>query len=408
MKALTFEYSVPRYLATGLLARKWPGVATGGMAPVALREVPEPELPGEEWVKLRPVLAGLCGSDMSIILCRESLTLQPFASYPFVLGHEVCARITRAGDKAGSFQEGQRVVVMPMLGCRPRGIEPPCPSCAAGRYALCRNFTEGSLPPGMFVGSNRATPGFISEAGIAHASQLYLVPDGVSDENAVLVEPFSVALHMVVCNRVREGETVLVYGCGVMGLCTISTLKALHPGVRVLAVEPNPRNAELAREMGAEEVLQGGGKEFYRKVAELTGARVHEPLLAQPILSGGVDRVFDTVGNTLTVGSSLRVLAEGGWYNLLGIGEVKGIDWTPVWLKELTLRGIYGYKGNPEEESLPDFDAFATTLSLMEEGKVDLSRLVTHRFPLDEWKKAVEVALNKAKYGAVKIVFYPG
>ncbi|MEJ5185738.1 MAG: alcohol dehydrogenase catalytic domain-containing protein [Candidatus Geothermincolales bacterium] len=406
MKALTFEYSVPRYLLTGLLAKANPSVTVSGLAPVGLREVAEPEVPGEDWVKLRPILSGLCGSDMSIVLCRESLTLQPFASYPFVLGHEVCARIVKVGKEVAGFREGDRVVVMPMLGCIPRKIEPPCPACASGRYALCENFTRGSLPPGMFVGSNRATPGFISEAGVAHVSQLYGVPDEVTDENAVLVEPFSVALHMVVWNRIREDETLLVYGCGVMGLCTVAAIKLLHPGVRVLAVEPNPLNARLAREFGAEEVIKPGGEGFYRKIAELTGAKLHKPLLAQPILSGGVDRVFDTVGNTETVNSSLRVIRGGGWYNLLGIGEVGRVDWTPVWLKELTVRGVYGYKGEPDEEALPDFDAFAATISFMREGKVDLSRLVTHRFKLEDWRKALMVALNKAKYGAVKIVFH--
>lgn len=408
MMALTFEYSLPRYLLTGVLASRCPRVVTSRIAPVRLRDVPEPELPGDDWVRLRPVLAGLCGSDMSIILCRESLTLQPFASYPFVLGHEVCARVDRIGASVADFHEGDRVVVMPMLGCEPRRIEPPCPACAEGRYSLCHNFTDGMLPPGMFVGSNRATPGFISEMGVAHVSQLYRVPVGVSDENAVLVEPLSVALHMVVWNRVKEGETVLVYGCGVMGLCTIAALKVLHPKVRILAVEPNPYSASLAREMGAEELISPGGRDFYKRVADLTGARVQKPILAPPVLCGGVDRVFDTVGNTETVNSSLRVLTGGGWYNLLGIGKVKRIDWTPVWLKEITLRGIYGYKGDSEEESIPQFDAFSLSLSLMEAGRVDLSLLITHRFPLRQWKKAIQVALDKRRYGAVKIVLYPG
>ena len=99
MKALTFEYSIPRYLLTGMLDRRWPRVALSAIAPVRLREIPEPELPGDDWVRVKPRVSGLCGSDMGIILCHESLTMQPFASYPFVLGHEVCADIIETGSR---------------------------------------------------------------------------------------------------------------------------------------------------------------------------------------------------------------------------------------------------------------------------------------------------------------------
>jgi threonine dehydrogenase-like Zn-dependent dehydrogenase len=377
------------------------------MAPVQMREVADPVLPSQEWVKIKPSIAGLCGSDLSIIKCKESLTLQPFASYPFVLGHEVCGDIAEVGTEVKGFKKGERVVVMPMLGCIPRRIDPPCRMCAEGRYSLCENFTEGALAPGMFEGSNSDTPGFISEMGIAHVSQLYKVSDEVSDESAVLTEPFSTALHMVVWNPVKAGETVMVVGCGVMGLCTIAALKALHPEVRVLAVEVDPFHSRVAAEMGADEVLKPGGKGFYREIAELTGAGMHTPLMAKPLLIGGVDRVFDAVGNTDTLETSLRVLANGGWYNLLGIGHIGKIDWTPVWLKELTLRGLYGYKGKEEEESIEGFDAFQTALGLYEENRVDLSHMVTHRFSLDEWMQALEVALNKGENQAIKVTLTP-
>jgi len=407
VKALTFKYNIPKYLLTGALAAKWPQVLRSSLAPVQLREVPDPELPAQDWVKIKPRISGLCGSDLSIIKCKENLSLQPFASYPFVLGHEVCGEIAEVGADVEGFEAGERVVVMPMLGCIPRRMDPPCRMCAQGRYSLCENFTEGSLAPGMFEGSNSDTPGFISEMGVAHVSQLYKVPGAVSDENAVLTEPLSTALHMVVWNPIEAGETVMVIGCGVMGLCTIAALKALHPQVRVVAVEIDPFHSRVAGEIGAEEVIKPGGKDFYRKVAEMTGAKMYTPLMAKPLLIGGVDRVFDAVGNTETLETSLRILANGGWYNLLGISHVGKIDWTPVWLKELTLRGLYGYKGKAEEESIDDFDAFEVALGLFEEKKVDISNLVTHRFRLEQWQEALEVAMNKGANRAVKVTFIP-
>ncbi|OFW60106.1 MAG: hypothetical protein A2W01_11530 [Candidatus Solincola sediminis] len=405
MKALTFNYNIPKYLLTGALSRRWPQVISSSWALTGVREVPEPELPGSQWVKIKPKLTGLCGSDLSIMRCKESLTLQPFASFPFIFGHEVCGEIAEMGEAVEGFEVGERVTVMPSLGCVPRGIKPLCPMCVQGRNQLCYNFTEGSLAPGMFVGSNADVAGFISEMGVAHQSMLCKVPEGVSDENVALTEPFATTLHMVAANAIEPGETVLVFGCGAMGLCTIAGLKALHPEVRILAVEPDPFHSGVAHEMGADEVIPPGGKKFYRRIAELTGAKMYTPLGTKPILIGGVDRVFDAVGTTDTIEASLRILDNGGSFNLLGIGAPKGLDWTPVWLKELTLRGIYG--AQQEEAHGGRRHTFDLALRLYAEGKVDIGHMVTHRFRLDDWREALEAASAKGKSKAIKVAFTP-
>jgi L-iditol 2-dehydrogenase len=405
MKALTFDYTIPRYLLTGALSDRWPQVLTSSIAPMQVREVEEPVLLGPDWVKVKPRLSGFCGSDLSIAKCHESLTLEPFSSNPFVVGHEVCGEIAEVGEAVEGLAPGDRVTVMPALGCLQRQIDPPCRMCAQGRYQLCENWTEGNLSAGMFIGSTQGLPGFISEMGIAHSAQVYKVPDKVSDENAVLTEPFSTPLTMVFNNHVQAGETALVFGHGVMGLCTIAVLRALHPDVRILGVEVDPFHSEVARGMGVEEVIKPGGKQFYRRIAELTGAKMYTPQMAKPILIGGVDRVFDAVGSTDTLNDSLRILANGGTYNLLGITQIKKIDWTPVWLKELIIKGIYAYQEEEiEGKRVHDFEM---ALDLFERGKVDLSHLITHRFTLDEWPKALDTALNKGREKAIKIVFTP-
>lgn len=406
MKALTFEYNIPKYLLTGALDRRWPKVLFTNIAPVRMRDIPEFELPGPGWVKVRPRLAGLCGSDMGIICCHESLTLQPFASYPFVLGHEVCGNIVEKGSAVELFDVGDRVTVNPMLGCAARGIEPPCVYCATGRSQLCENFTAGKLEPGTITGATAGVPGFISEMGVAHESQLFKIPDGVSDEAACMTDPFSTGLHMALQNPIVPGETLMVIGCGVMGLSTIAALKALHPDTRLIAVEIDPFHSQVARDFGADEVVSPPmDKKFYRRVADLTGAKMFTPLLAKPLLIGGVDRVFDTVGSTETIDTSLRVLRNSGWFNLLGIGEPKRIDWTPVWFKELHIKGVYGYQ---EEEFAGTVEHnFDLALRLHQEGKVDLAPLVTHRFKLTDWPEALDVALNKGRHHAIKIAFTP-
>lgn len=406
MKALTFEYSVPRYLLTGMLDRRWPGVVFSSLAPVALRDVPEPTLPGAEWVKVKPRLAGLCGSDMGIIFCHESLTMQPFASYPFVLGHEVCGDIVEVGAAVEGFEVGDRVTVNPMLGCAARGIDTPCPYCASGRSQLCENFTRGGLEAGTIVGATAGVSGFLSEMGVAHVSALHKVPDEVSDEAAVLTDPVSTGLHMALQNPIQAGETLMVVGCGVMGLCAIAALKAVHPAARVLAVEKDPWHSEVALRTGADKVLAPPfDKAFYKRVAEETGALMFTPMLAKPLLIGGPMRVFDTVGSTDTIDMGLRVLANAGWFNLLGIGEPKKIDWTPVWLKELTVRGVFGYQDEDWEGAhAHDFDL---ALKLGAQGKLDIGPLVTHKFALEDWQTALRTAIDKGANKAVKVAFTP-
>jgi len=407
VKALAFKLNRFFYILTGALDRRWPQVLFSPIAPVKLREVPAPRLLGDEWVTIRPRLAGLCGSDMGIILCHESLTLQPFASYPFVLGHEVCGDIVEKGAAVEGFEPGDRVTVMPMLGCRTRGIQPLCSACAGGRPQLCENWTEGSIAPGTIVGATAGIPGFLSEMGMAHVSQLHKVPDGVSDEAACMTDPLSNGLHMALQNDVRPGETLLIFGCGVLGLCTIAALRAVHPEARLLAVEGNPFNAGVARDMGVEEVLSPPfDKKFYARVAELTGSKMFKPMLSKPILScGGVDRVFDTVGSTDTIQAGLRVLRGGGSFNLIGIGEPKKIDWTPVWFREITVRGMYGYQDEEYAGAVEhDFDL---ALRLHAEGRIDVGPLVTHKFSLDDWREGLEVALNKGASKAIKITFHP-
>jgi threonine dehydrogenase-like Zn-dependent dehydrogenase len=245
----------------------------------------------------------------------------------------------------------------------------------------------------------------MAEVGLAHESHLLHVPDGVSSEDVSMLDPFACALHMVLLNEARDDETVLVYGCGVMGLCTIAALRVMGFAGRILAVEPSPFHAETAKQVGADEVIDPtvGKDQVYTVVAERTGGKLHRPILSKPLLIGGVDRVFDTVGTSGSVDTSLRILANRGTFNLLGIGEPKGMDWTPVWLKELAIQGIYGYGTETYEGRR--VHTFALTLELLADGKLDLARFVTHRFTLDQWRQALQVCMHKATHRAIKVSF---
>src|SRR5262249_2279985 len=154
---------------------------------------------GPEWVRLRTHLGGICGSDIALVSLRNhpATILQRLTSFPAVLGHECVATIDQVGPDVRDWRPGQRVCVDPCPSCVPRGITPPCPNCAAGRPSLCENSDRGDLPAGMITGLNARTGGSWSPAFVAHASQLVAVPDSISDDVAVLIDPIACAAHAV-------------------------------------------------------------------------------------------------------------------------------------------------------------------------------------------------------------------
>src|SRR5947208_12742506 len=179
MKALVFERSVPRFAAARVASSLAPG---GGarVGPLRLTDVDPPKLPGPGWVRVRPRLSGICGSDLSTVDGQSSRYFEPIVSFPFVPGHEV------VGDVIGT--DG-RVVLEPVLGCAARDIDPPCRACAAGHIDRCEQLAFGALEPGLQTGHCTDTGGGGSTGLVAHRSQLHPVPNGMSDEAAVMVEP---------------------------------------------------------------------------------------------------------------------------------------------------------------------------------------------------------------------------
>lgn len=133
--------------------------------------------PPKGWLALRPRLCGICGSDLGLLRGLESPLLEPYASLPFILGHEMVAELEQDAPQLG-LTAGTRVVVEPRLPCETRGL-PPCPSCQAGRYNRCERFLDGDLPPGSALGFTRRAGGGMAERTAAHPSRLIAVPDGL-------------------------------------------------------------------------------------------------------------------------------------------------------------------------------------------------------------------------------------
>jgi threonine dehydrogenase-like Zn-dependent dehydrogenase len=382
--ALQYVRSVPSYAlirATGGDTR----VATSDLSLLHLGDVQEPELPGPGWVRVRPNLSGICGSDTSAITGHASLYLDSLTSYPFVPGHEV----------VGELDDGTRVVVEPALGCRVRGVEPPCPRCEEGRPGLCENVTEGAIGVGLQTGYCASTGGGWGEELVAHESQLLAVPDGLPDEAAVLIEPFACCVHAALRGAPGAEDTVVVLGAGTIGLLTVAAVRLLTPPRRLIAVAKHPLQREQARRLGADLVV--APDEVFQRVRYATRSRRIDGV-DRPLLLGGADVTFECTGTARGLNESARFTRAGGRVVAVGMPGEERVDWAPIWQRELTVMGAYAY--GTEAGGRRTFE-----LAMEAAPELHLEQLTGPCFGLSDYRRAIAYAVEAGRLSAVKVAF---
>jgi len=420
-QAVEFFRSVPRWLLVRALSRRWPDVASGALSCVHLTESPPPALPSSEWVRIAPKLSGICGSDLSAIACKGSPYFSPFVSTPFILGHEVVGTISERGPGVrAEWKLGQRVVIEPALSCEVRGVSPPCGPCSRSHYAHCENILKGCIKGGIQTGYCSSTGGGWSSAGVvAHHSQLHAVPDGMSDDLAVLAEPFACSIHAALKAPREAGSTILVLGCGSIGLLAISAYRQSGGKGRVLASARYDHQAKMAEVLGADKIFRGRGSEaLYKWTLEQTGSGgVYRPEIGKPVLLGGVECVIDCVGSSDSIDDAMRLTRPRGTLILAGMpGIPEGVDWTSVWYKELRVQGAYAYGWEempspyplPQGERKQRIKTMQLALEYLQRDGEKLKGLVNRRFPLQGFRAALSSAWHAGPSGAFKTVFEVG
>jgi threonine dehydrogenase-like Zn-dependent dehydrogenase len=376
MKALVYSRKPARFAAAAMAGALRPGRGAR-FGPLDLRDVdpPEPPAGADGWVQVRPRLSGICGSDLATIDGKASRYFEPIVSFPFVPGHEV----------VGELDDGRRVALVPVLTCATRGINPPCDMCRIDRINLCERIAYGHLEPGLQSGFCESTGGGWSVAMTAHESQLVAVPDDLSDEAAVLIEPTACAVHAA--QALGEDE-IAVIGSGALGLLTIAALRKVRsPGGPLIATAKHPEQRRWAKELGADVVCAPDALERQVRTASSSF------MLDNGQLTCGVDAVVDCVGSKDSLAQALRCVAPGGTVLAVGMPGVTTLDLTPLWHREVALKGCYAY-------AREDFD---TAIELIRE--LDLGRLVSATYPLSRYEDAIAHAAAAGARGAVKIAF---
>jgi threonine dehydrogenase-like Zn-dependent dehydrogenase len=346
---------------------------------VAVRDIPEPALRRDQ-VMVRVRACGICGSDVRYLQgenpwSQHTLGVQKPNPKRMVPGHEVAGEIVEVGDPSHKARIGERVVMMVFRG------DDTCFYCRRGLHNLCEHTQHLGHSAGW--DRDRLNPGGMAERCPIWADHAYRLPDSVSFEEATLLDGAGVALNAIHKADDVAGEPVAVTGCGVVGLLVIQILKALGAGP-VIGIDTADKSLALAQELGAEVIVDPRKSDPVEEVSKATGGV-------------GAAVALDTVGADETLIQSLRMVRRAGTVVTLVVGMRD---------MALPLGAISGERALVSAANFRYAD-FPAVIGLMAEGRISGRPMVTHVLPLDEAPLAFEIAADKAKSGAIKVVLQP-
>jgi len=379
----------------------------------------------EDWLKptirhprqvlVRPVMAGICASDIHQINVNVSYSATILArkDNPFPLGHEVVGVVEEIGSEVENLKVGDRVGHSPVVSCECYGFE-LCESCKAGRPETCQAIvgigddSELEETYGGRLNFGGFGSGAFSEHFVTYAGQLQKVPEGVPDEQALLAEPLAVAIHAVKRKQPSDDDKVIVVGAGIIGLMTIRAIRGLGSKCKIIVLARYPFQASKAKQLGADEVItEMATDSLYQRVADSTGGKLLKPARGNRVLYGGSgpDIIFDTVGSDSTLDDSLHLIRNNGTVVIVGMdfGKTKKTDWILTVYKQVNVLGTMMHGLEHHNGEL--IDTFELAFEMIKEDPAILEGLVTHKYRIDEYKTAFDVAANKGRNSAIKVAF---
>ncbi len=333
---------------------------------LTVREAPDP-VPGPDEVLLEVAATAVCGSDVHRYL-------RGHRTYPMILGHEAAGVIRSVGRDVSPELIGRRAAVIPLVPCH------ACEHCLAGRFSACPTYT--------FIGSRR--DGALAQLVALPARNALLVPDDLPFETAALIEPSTIARHMLDLGGFAAGSRAAVLGAGAIGLMLVQWLRVLG-ATWIVATDLIPGNLEVARSVGATVALDATRDDVPAEIRRLTG--------------GGVDLTLEASGSPAALTQSVEVTRPRGTIVLGGnqppdaMLPMETIE--RLMRKELTLAGCFMSYSAP----WPGHE-WTDGLAAVLDGGLDTSSVISHRAPLSEAPRVfAEIAAHRLNHR--KIVFDP-
>jgi threonine dehydrogenase-like Zn-dependent dehydrogenase len=392
IRTIYFEKSIPKILLSKALQAIWPNVIYSPLSPTRFVDLPEQALPGADWVKVRNRLCGICASDLHLLFLDVDPRVSPAAltgTKTIYLGHELIGEVTEVGSGGTTLKVGDRVILdSPEANCLNQEIQPLCRHCHESNHALCESSSLGRGPRGMGGGWG--------DSFTVHETGVYRMPEELDDETALMIEPLSVGVRAALRCLPRTDQRVLVV--------VVDALRALSPACHITAMARYPHQVEMARKLGAHEVITR--EDPYISTARITGGKLYTGQFKNRMILGGFDVVYDCVGSDKTLQDSLRWARAGGTVVLAGVNlKPMHVDLTPVWYQDVSLKGLYAH--GMEEWNGRRQPTYDLTAELLLKKELLVEGLITHRFPLEDWRTAVRTAKDK-RSGAIKVILDMG
>jgi 2-desacetyl-2-hydroxyethyl bacteriochlorophyllide A dehydrogenase len=322
-----------------------------------IEDVPIPKINPDE-VLIRSKFCGICGTDLHATELGGICTYKPGV----IIGHEFAGVVEDVGSQVRTIKTGDRVTVHPN-----RNVCGQCYSCLAGQYHLCPQVWETCV--GIFA------PGGLAEYVKVKEVMAFKLPNQMKLEHGALVEPLATGLHAVRNGNFTIGASALVLGAGPIGLLTTQCLSSAGAR-RIYVLEPSPRRRDLARKLGADEVIDPAS----------TDLEAHFDSAA-PV----IDFVFECSGDSMALDRAARLVKRGGKIVVVGI-SVEPLKIDPMLLisKELSIKGTTDYN-----------EEFGLAIDLLAQGRIIVDQLITSILPIEQFGQAFEMLRNKE---AVKVL----
>lgn len=329
--------------------------------PLKIKDVPVPE-PAADEILVKVAACGLCHTDLHYIDHGVPTAKQP----PLILGHEAAGIVAQIGSKVQHLKEGDRVLLPAILTCG------HCPACRAGRENICQRM--------MMFGND--IDGAFAEYVKAPAKDVFILPDEIPlIEGCIIADAVTTPYHAVK-NRaeVRPGDYVVVYGCGGVGLNVVQF--AHLAGGQVIAVDIADEKLEWARKLGASATINAKQTpEVGRAVRKLTG--------------GGADIAIEAIGNPATMQAAFSTLRPGGRLVVIGYSDHEvALNAGRIMYREMEIRGSLGCR--PVD--------YPRVIELVRSGRIQVSPLVTARFPLTEINSGLDTLRRGAGIRSVVVM----
>jgi len=337
-----------------------------GLRHIEVREVPDPLLENDADVLIRVGAVGLCGSDLHYY--AEGRIGGQIVEYPFIAGHECAGTINQVGPAVRRLKSGDRVAIDPAIVC---GI---CDQCLTGRPNTCRRL--------LYLGTPGQTSGALCEFIVMQERNCHPLPEGLTLEEGVLVEPLSIALYGMKMAGDPVPKTIAVLGAGPIGLSVV--LAARAAGVQTIYVTDKvEERVKRARIIGAAWAGNPDREDIVAAIHRLSSERV--------------DAVFECCGDQSALDQAVRLLRPGGRFLIVGIPAIDRIsfDIHSLRRKEISLYNVRRQRG-----------CIRDAIDLIHRKKADVRFLATHTFPIGDSRLAFELAAGY-RDGVIRAIIHP-